>query len=111
MVINLPHGRMGDDMVQWLEARNILLITPLTVTRLVDEWESDPMGMSGGFLSQSVAMPEIDGGIRSFALFAQYKDKEGYQHSFAVPERLETFVETVKNYLALKTAVDRKSVV
>ena len=59
--------------------------------------------MSGGFLSQSVAMPEIDGGIRSFALFAQYKDKEGYQHSFAVPERLETFVETVKNYLALKT--------
>ncbi len=103
MVINLPHGRMGDDMVQWLEARNILLITPLTVTRLVDEWESDPMGMSGGFLSQSVAMPEIDGGIRSFALFAQYKDKEGYQHSFAVPERLETFVETVKNYLALKT--------
>jgi len=38
-----------------------------------------------------------------FVMADQYKDKEGYQHSFAVPERLETFVETVKNYLALKT--------
>ena len=59
--------------------------------------------MSGGFLSQSVVTPEIDGAIRPFALFAQYKDDEGLQHSFAVPERLETFVNTVNNYLTLKT--------
>ncbi len=102
LVINLPHGRMGDDMVRWLEEKNIPLLTPITVPRLVDEWENDPMGMSGGFLSQSVVMPEIDGGVRPFALFAQYKDKDGYQHSFAVPERLEIFVETVKNFLTLK---------
>ena len=102
-VINMAHGRMGDDMVEYLKERNIPLFAPLTVNSLVEEWENDPMGMSGGFLSQSVVTPEIDGAIRPFALFAQYKDDEGLQHSFAVPERLETFVNTVNNYLTLKT--------
>jgi cobaltochelatase CobN len=101
-VINLPHGRMGDRMVEYLTERNIPLFAPITVNSLVEDWENDPMGMSGGFLSQSVVTPEIDGAIRSFALFAQYKDEEGLHHSFAVPERLETFIKTVKAYLELK---------
>ncbi|NDV82989.1 cobaltochelatase subunit CobN [Bacteroides sp. 51] len=101
-VINLPHGRMGDKMVEYLTERNIPLFAPITINSLVEDWENDPMGMSGGFLSQSVVTPEIDGAIRSFALFAQYKDDEGLHHSFAVPERLETFIKTVKAYLELK---------
>lgn len=101
-VINMAHGRMGDKMVEFLKEKNILLFAPLTVNSLVEEWEDDPMGMSGGFLSQSVVTPEIDGAIRTYALFAQYKDKEGLRHSFAVPERLETFVRNVDNYLNLK---------
>ena len=102
-VINMAHGRMGDAMVEYLKEHNIPLFAPLTINSLVEDWENDPMGMSGGFLSQSVVTPEIDGAIRPFALFAQYKDDEGLQHSFAVPERLETFVSTVNNYLSLKT--------
>ncbi len=101
-VINMAHGRMGDRMVKFLKERNILLFSPLTVNSLVEEWEADPMGMSGGFLSQSVVTPEIDGALRTYALFAQYKDKEGLRHSFAVPERLETFVKNVDNYLNLR---------
>lgn len=101
-VINMAHGRMGDRMVEFLKEKNILLFSPLTVNSLVEEWEADPMGMSGGFLSQSVVTPEIDGALRTYALFAQYKDKEGLRHSFAVPERLETFVKNVDNYLNLK---------
>lgn len=101
-VINMAHGRMGDRMVEFLKRKNILLFSPLTVNSLVEEWEADPMGMSGGFLSQSVVTPEIDGAVRTVALFAQYKDKEGLRHSFAVPERLETFVRNVNNYLNLK---------
>ena len=103
MVINMPHGRMGDRMVDWLKERNIPLLTPISILRLVDDWEKDPMGMSGGFLSQSVVTPEIDGGIRPFALFAQYNDENGWRHTFAVPERLEVFAETVQKFLALKT--------
>lgn len=107
-VINMAHGRMGDAMVEYLKTNNIPLFAPLTVNSLVEDWENDPMGMSGGFLSQSVVTPEIDGAIRPFALFAQYKDNEGLQHSFAVPERLETFVSIVNNYLALKTKPNKE---
>lgn len=54
-------------------------------------------------MSQSIVTPEIDGAIRPFALFAQYEDKEGLRHSYAIPERLKTFVSTINNYLNLKT--------
>ena len=94
---------MGDKMVDYLKAKNILLFAPLTINSLVDEWEKDPMGMAGGFMSQSIVTPEIDGAIRPFALFAQYEDEEGLRHSYAVPERLKTFVSTINNYLNLNT--------
>lgn len=101
-VINMAHGRMGDYMVDYLTQQNIPLFCPLNVNRLVEEWEADKMGMSGGFLSQSVVTPEIDGAIRPYALFGHYLDEEGLQHAFAIPERLETFVETVNRYIALQ---------
>ena len=102
-IINMAHGRMGDRMVDYLKTKNILLFAPLTINSLVDEWENDPLGMSGGFMSQSIVTPEIDGAIRPFALFAQYEDKEGLRHSYAIPERLKTFESTINNYLNLKT--------
>lgn len=101
-VINMAHGRMGDYIVDYLNRQNIPLFAPLNVNRLVSEWESDAMGMSGGFLSQSVVTPEIDGAIRPYALFGHYKDEEGLQHAFSIPERLETFVQTVNNYVSLQ---------
>lgn len=101
-IINMAHGRLGDEVVKYLEERNILLFVPLTVNSLVKEWEQDPMGMSGGFMSQSIVTPEIDGAIRTSALFAQYEDKEGLRHSFAVPSRLKTYVENIQKTLALK---------
>ena len=88
-VINMAHGRMGDRMVDYLKTKNILLFAPLTINSLVDEWENDPLGMSGGFMSQSIV--------------TQYEDKEGLRHSYAIPERLKTFVSTINNYLNLKT--------
>lgn len=51
-------------MVEYLKEHNIPLFAPLTINSLVEDWENDPMGMSGGFLSQSVVTPEIDGAIR-----------------------------------------------
>ena len=101
-VINMAHGRMGDYITDYLTQQNIPLFAPLNVNTLVEDWENDPMGMNGGFLSQSVVTPEIDGAIRPFALFGHYADKEGLQHAFAIPERLETFVQTVNNYISLQ---------
>lgn len=101
-IINLAHGRLGDDLVRYLEANNILLFDPLTINGLAEDWESDPMGMVGGFMSQSVVMPEIDGAIRTSVLFAQRKDKQGLLQPYAIPERLETFLRTFDHYLSLR---------
>ena len=101
-VVNMAHGRLGDAVVEYLTRQNIPLFSPLNVNRLVDEWEADKMGMNGGFLSQSVVMPEIDGAIRSQVLFGHRLDGEGLQQVHAIPERLERFVETVNRHIALQ---------
>ena len=101
-VINMAHGRLGDVVVEYLERQNIPLFSPLNVNRLVDEWEADKMGMNGGFLSQSVVMPEIDGAIRPQVLFGHHIDGEGLQQVHAIAERLERFVETVNRHIALQ---------
>lgn len=101
-VINMAHGRMGDYMVDYLKKQNIPLFLTLNVNKLQDDWESDKMGMNGGFLSQSVVTPEIDGAIRPFVLFAHQEDAEGLRHIVAIPDRLETFVKSVNNFVDLK---------
>ena len=107
-VINMAHGRLGDAVVEYLTRQNIPLFAPLNVNRLVDEWEADKMGMNGGFLSQSVVMPEIDGAIRSQVLFGHRLDGEGLQQVHAIPERLERFVETVNRHIALQRKPNRE---
>lgn len=101
-VINMAHGRMGDYVVDFLTKKNIPLFAPLNVNRLVKEWEDDKMGMNGGFMSQSIVMPEIDGAIRPYALFGHRLDTEGLQQAYAIPERLKTFVQSVNNHIALQ---------
>lgn len=101
-VINMAHGRMGDYIVDYLTKQNIPLFAPLNINRLVDEWEIDKMGMNGGFMSQSIVMPEIDGAIRPYALFGHRLDEDGLHQAFAIPERLENFVQTVNNHIALQ---------
>ncbi len=107
-VINMAHGRLGDPVVEYLTRQNIPLFAPLNVNRMVDEWEADRMGMNGGFLSQSIVMPEIDGAIRPYALFGQRLDKDGLPQIYAIPERLENFVQTVNNYTALQRKANRE---
>lgn len=106
-VVNMAHGRLGDEAVEYLSSRNIPLFAPLNVNMLVSEWESDPMGMSGGFMSQSVVTPEIDGALRPFAVFGHYEEQGGLQKLRAIPGRAEEFVETVNNYISLKTMPER----
>ncbi len=106
-VINMAHGRMGDLVVNYLKQRNIPLFITLYVPQLTSQWEADKQGMSGGFLSQSVVVPEIDGGIRPYVVFAHRTNSDGLQEVYAIPERLHCFVQTVNNYIALKTKSNR----
>lgn len=106
-MINMAHGRMGDMVVDYLKAKNIPLFSPLNVNRDYDGWMDDKMGMNGGFLSQSVVTPEIDGAIRPYALFAHYDGEDGLPYVAAIPDRLDDFVATVGNYLSLRHKANR----
>ena len=101
-VINMAHGRLGDYAVEYLKRRNIPLFTTVYVPQLTENWLDDKMGMNGGFLSQSVVTPEIDGAIHPYAIFAHRINGEGIQEIYAVPERLADFVKIVDNYMSLK---------
>jgi cobaltochelatase CobN len=105
-VLYFPHGRLAmgqaDVAVEWLKERNIPIFQPLTILQTKDEWMKDPMGMSGGFMSQSIVMPELDGAIYPYVINAQEVDKDGLYLFKAIPERLNAFVKIVNNFIALK---------
>lgn len=109
-LINMAHGRMGDQVVTWLDANNVPLFSPVNANRDYDEWRADKMGMNGGFLSQSIVTPEIDGAIRPFTLFAHFTGDDGLPYLDAIPDRLTDFVATVNNHIALrrKPEADKK---
>ena len=102
-LVNLAHGRLGDYVVKYLKEKNIPLFCPLNVNMLDTEWLDDKQGMQGGFLSQSVVTPELDGTLRPYVLFAQRINDEGLHEGYTIPERLERFVETIGRYVVLKT--------
>lgn len=105
-VVYMPHGRLlmgqGEKAVEWLKEKNIPLFCPLTLNTTNDSWMADKQGMSGGFMSQSIVMPELDGGIVPSALVAQFIDEDGLYLFKTIPHRLEQFTNTVVNYLKLK---------
>lgn len=101
-VVNMVHGRLGDYFVEFLKQKNIPLFSPLNINRLTTDWENDKQGMNGGFMSQSIVTPEIDGAIRSYVVFGQRINKEGLQEVYSIPDRMESFVESVQGYVNLK---------
>ena len=101
-VVNMAHGRLGDYFVEFLKQKNIPLFSPLNINRLTTEWESDKQGLNGGFMSQSIVTPEIDGAIRPYVVFGQRINKEGLQEVYGIPDRMESFVESVQGYVNLK---------
>lgn len=101
-VVNMAHGRLGDYFVEFLKQKNIPLFSPLNINRLTTDWENDKQGMNGGFMSQSIVTPEIDGAIRPYVVFGQRINKEGLQEVYSIPDRMESFVESVQGYVNLK---------
>lgn len=105
-VIHFAHGRMimgqADAAVEWLKEQNIPVFSPLSILQTKEEWEDDPMGMFGGFMSQSIVVPELDGAIYPYVLNAQEIDEDGVYLFKAIPERLKNFTQIVSNFIHLK---------
>ncbi|MBI9064274.1 MAG: cobaltochelatase subunit CobN [Marinilabiliaceae bacterium] len=107
LIVYMPHGRLSmggsaSQITQWLKKQNKPVLCPLTVHQRYEDWLKDKNGMMGGLLSQSVTMPEFDGGIVPYAVFAQYEDAKGYLIFKAVPNRLKKFGQMVDNYIQLQ---------
>ena len=110
-VVLMPHGRFStgkeNEVIDYLKQRNIPLICPINVHEPYSTWLKDQRGMAGGIMSQSVTMPEIDGGIMPFVLSAQFKNKKGFYVFKPLPKRIKRFVSTVNKYLTLKRKANK----
>ncbi len=108
LVILMPHGRMipgqGEALIAYLKEKNIPVMCALQMYRPYEEWSEDQIGMSGGMLSQSMVMPELDGAIDMQIIGAQFKNDQGLYVFKAIPERVERMVAKADNWLKLKKA-------
>lgn len=106
LIIYQPHGRLSiNDPAEALEALkrlNIPLFCPIKVSQPYDEYLRDQRGMTGGMLSQSVIMPELDGGAVPFVLSALFPNKRGLMEFRTIPDRLDRFTTMVRKTVDLK---------
>ncbi|MCA9406576.1 MAG: cobaltochelatase subunit CobN, partial [Candidatus Omnitrophica bacterium] len=104
LVITIPHGRLdSDEGVEWLKQQNIPMLAPQVVFQEYDSWLKDQKGMDGGMLSQSIVMPEIDGGVYPYAIAAQFSGPKGLLVIKALENRLNIFCDLVKRWVVLRT--------
>ncbi|WP_281614789.1 cobaltochelatase subunit CobN [Flammeovirga sp. SubArs3] len=106
LVVYLPHGRLAghtrEDVSQWLKEQNIPVLSPLSIFQKKEEWENSQKGMSGGMLSMSVVLPELDGAVAPYAFAVEMKDESGFLKFKGIPERIERLADMCKNYIDLK---------
>jgi len=102
LMIYQPHGRLGDEAVAYLKKHNIPLFCPIKVNQEYEAYLKDQRGMTGGMLSQSVTMPELDGGTTPFVLSALYRNKRGLLEFRTIPDRLDRFAELVRKTVMLR---------
>lgn len=105
-ILYQPHGRLmggkGDETVEALKRYNAPLFIPMTLMSSKKVWDEDVMGMYGGFMSQSLVMPELDGAVYPYVVNTQEENAEGIVETVADPSRLSKFVDIVANMMSLR---------
>lgn len=106
LVVYLPHGRLAghsrENVNKWLKEHNIPVMSPLSIFQKKEDWEKSQKGMSGGMLSMSVVLPELDGAIAPYAFAVEMKDESGFLKFKGIPERIDRLAEMCKNYINIK---------
>ncbi|MEM7395190.1 MAG: cobaltochelatase subunit CobN, partial [Verrucomicrobiota bacterium] len=106
LIVYVAHGRLfwgrDEEGLAWLKEKNVPVLCPLVVLEPHEDWVKSQQGMAGGYMSMSVVMPELDGGIEPYAISAQYPGHRGLHVNRAVPERLASFTTRVENWLRLR---------
>ncbi len=106
LAVIMPHGRIapgkGKELIKYLKQKNIPILCPINVFSPYEKWAKDQQGMIGGMMSQSIVMPELDGGIEPFVISAQFKNKQGLYIFKGIKKRIERFCDRVANWYVLK---------
>jgi cobaltochelatase CobN len=106
IVLYMPHGRFvpgkGDQVIETFKKLNIPLICPINIFDDHDKWLKSQQGMVGGIMSQSIVMPELDGGIEPFVIGAQFVNEKGFKVFKPIPNRIEKLVERINNWVNLQ---------
>lgn len=110
-IVYQPHGRLvmgrGDEAIEALKRYNAPLFIPMTLLSSKKVWDDDAMGMYGGFMSQSLVMPELDGAIYPYVVNTQEQNSDGIIETVADPVRLRKFVDIVANTISLQSKPNR----
>jgi cobaltochelatase CobN len=105
LVVLLPHGRFApgdtDSSIKWLKEKNVPLICPITMFNPYDQWVRDQRGMAGGMLSQSIVVPELDGGAYPYVFGAQFKNAKGLYVFKGIENRVDTLSTLINKWLLL----------
>ena len=113
-IVYFPVGRFSAgeniDATDFLKECNVPLFCPIGLYYLHDEWLKSKAHRHIVMSGQRIVTPEMDGGIVSYAVSAQYIDKDGYVVFDGIPERIEKFSKLVDNYVSLqeKTNKDKR---
>ncbi len=108
LMVFIPHGRFaGERGPGWLKEQNIPMLSPMVVFKPYEDWVQDQRGMDGGMLSQNVVMPELDGGVASYAIAAQFENDRGLLLFEGLDERIERFAGLVEGWIKLQTAANK----
>lgn len=112
VIIHQAHGRMffgrlAEQHIRDLQSFDSPVYNPLSMQTTTEEWLDDALGMVGGYMSQSIVMPELDGGIVPYALNFLRQEEDGAIETYAEPTRLEHFADMIARMTDLKTKPNR----
>ncbi len=104
LALVMPHGRLAENnqVPEMLAEMNIPCIGALSLLADRETWLGDPQGLAGGFLSQSITMPELDGVIEPVVIASRDMNERGLQVPTVIEDRLERLTARTMNWLELR---------
>lgn len=103
-LIFFPMGRLlpNNEAIAYLKERNIPCFNAINIVETKNEWLNEAMAMSGGYTSQTIVMPELDGIIEPTAVAAIDTNEEGLALRAPLTERIDMLVRRINRWMLLR---------
>ncbi|MDR2763093.1 MAG: cobaltochelatase subunit CobN, partial [Planctomycetaceae bacterium] len=114
LILFTPMGSlMGNETVKFLAEQNIPCIAMINIMESKENWLDEPSAMSGGFMGQSIVVPELDGVIEPIAIAARSINENGLSIRSPIESRVNMLVKRVNRWITLqrKSNADKRVVI